>query len=49
LALDGILFGAGTYTHEDERVQDGALSSLALALSTKLATIGRLAAGEAEP
>jgi hypothetical protein len=49
LALDGILLGAGVYTHEDDAVRDGALSGLALALSTKLATIGRQAAGEPEP
>jgi hypothetical protein len=49
LALDGIKFGAGTYTHEEDAVQDGALSGLALALSGKLATIGRQAAREPEP
>ena len=46
LALDGVLCGGGTYTHEDEKVQDETLSDLALALSVKLATIGRQAAGE---
>jgi hypothetical protein len=49
LAPDGILFGAGTYTHEETEIQDGAVADLALALSTKLATIGRQAAGEAAP
>ena len=49
LALDGIQCGAGTYTHESDAIQDGALANLAHALSTKLATIGRQAAGEPEP
>lgn len=49
LALDGILFGAGTDTHEDAEIQHGALSDLALSLSNKLATIARQAAAKPQP
>jgi hypothetical protein len=45
-ALDGIRCGAGTYNHEEKDIEGAALSGLAAALSTKLAAIGRQAAGE---
>jgi hypothetical protein len=48
LALDG-LDRDGTYVHEDTELQSSALRNLAGALSGKLATIGRQAAGEPEP
>jgi hypothetical protein len=48
IALDG-LDRHGTYCHEESDVQMGALQDLALVVSTKLATIGRQAAGELEP
>jgi hypothetical protein len=49
LALDGLMLGEGTHVHEEDEVQFGALAELTGDLSTKLATIGRQAAGESEP
>ena len=49
LALDGYFVGAGTYRHEDAKIQHGALSDLALSLSNKLATISPAAAARPEP
>jgi hypothetical protein len=39
----------GTYVHDEVGFQVGALRGLASVLSSKLATIGRQAAGEPEP
>jgi hypothetical protein len=48
LALDGFE-RYGTYVHEDGEFQQVALRNLANDLSSKLAKIGRQAAGETEP
>ena len=48
-ATRGLMLGERTHVHEEHEVQFGALAKLAGDLSTKLATIGRQAAGEPEP